>query len=377
MAKLILSALLFITFAANGALVNSVTVNNPQIPVSQSGIWAIDVTDNFLTDTQLRASPLAVNVQNFPATQNVNVTGGSVAISGDISVSNFPATQTVNGTVAVSNNFLTDSQLRASAVPVSLASTTISNFPATQAISAASLPLPSGASTLSEQQTQTTALQLLDNAIGAVTGTAATASQLVGGIFNTTLPTITSGQQSAIQLDNKGRLLRGVDNGRISYAAATTSAGFTAAATANQDVWRISGSATKTVYIRKIRITATATAVQRNRVSLIKRSTANTGGTLVANTAVPYDSTDVAATASVNHYTAAPTSGTATGQVRTAAYLIPTATSLYNSEMIFEFTENEGNPLVLRGTAEGLGVVFGVAPGAGNLISISVEWDEE
>lgn len=700
-AKLIFALFLFFHFGANAALVNSVTVNNPQIPVSQSGIWAIDVTDNFLTDGQLRASPLAVNVQNFPTTQNVNVVGGTVAVSGDItvannfltdaqlrasalpvslssvpvhgvtqsgawtvgvnnfptsftanigttnglaldtsvnsllkpastlnavttlgsitnavtikadtpanqtnalkvdgsavtqpisgsvSVSNFPATQAVTGSfltdtqlrasavpvslasvpthavtqsgiwnvglsagtnaigsitntsfgisgtlpafattptfnvgtiggiatettlsalntktpalgqalmassvpvvlasnqssipvsatisgtpnvnvsnasLAVTGSFLTDAQLRASAVPVSLASTTITNFPATQAISAAtlplptgaaqdrttaaapsstrlsdgtafydarqtraltssdvvtianpqtsvsitgtpnvnitnasipvtgtffqatqpisaaSLPLPTGATTLTEQQTQTTALQLLDNAIGAVTGTAATASQLIGGIFNTTLPTITSGQQSALQLDNKGRILRGVDNGRISYASATTSAGFTAAATANQDVWRMSGSATKTVYIKKIRVTATATAVQGNRITLIKRSTANTGGTLVANTAVPYDSADVAATASVVHYTAAPTSGTAAGQVRTASYLIPTATSLYNSEMIFEFVENEGNPLVLRGTAEGLGIVFGVAPGAGNLISISVEWDEE
>ena len=37
-------------------------------------------------------------------------------------------------------------------------SVSVSNFPATQAISAAALPLPSGASTLAEQQTQTTAL---------------------------------------------------------------------------------------------------------------------------------------------------------------------------------------------------------------------------
>ncbi len=276
----------------------------------------------------------------------------------------FQATQPVSiaSSVAVTGP-LTDTQLRASAVPVSLASTTITNFPATQPISAASLPLPTGASTLVEQQSQTTVLNQI--------------SGFVGGIFNTTLPTLTNGQKSALQLDSKGRILRGVDNGRISYAAATPSAGFTAAATANQDVWRISGSATKTVYVKKIRITATATAVQGNRISLIKRSTANTGGTLVANALVPYDSTDVAATASVAHYTAAPTSGTSIGQVRTASYLIPTATGLYNSEMIFEFVENEGNPLVLRGTQEGLGIVFGVAPGGGNLISISVEWDEE
>lgn len=60
----------------------------------------------------------AVSVSNFPATQPV---------SGTVGVSNFPATQPVSGTVAVSNfpasqavtGPLTDTQLRASAVPVS------------------------------------------------------------------------------------------------------------------------------------------------------------------------------------------------------------------------------------------------------------------
>jgi hypothetical protein len=61
----------------------------------------------------------SVSVTNFPATQPV---------SGSVSVSNFPATQAVTGTF----------------------------WQATQPISAASLPLPSGASTLGEQQTQST-----------------------------------------------------------------------------------------------------------------------------------------------------------------------------------------------------------------------------
>ena len=62
-----------------------------------------------LTDAELRASP--------------------VPISGTVSVANFPATQPVSGTVAVSN------------------------FPATQPISAVSLPLPTGAATAANQQT--------------------------------------------------------------------------------------------------------------------------------------------------------------------------------------------------------------------------------
>lgn len=44
--------------------------------------------------------------------------------------------------------------------------------------------------------------------MGPVTpGTAAAESDLIGGQFNTTLPTLTTGQQSAVQLDSSGRVL--------------------------------------------------------------------------------------------------------------------------------------------------------------------------
>jgi hypothetical protein len=68
--------------------------------------------------TVLVAGTPAVSVSNFPATQPV---------SGTVAVSNFPGTQPVSGTVSISGSVavtgpLTDTQLRASAVPVSLAS---------------------------------------------------------------------------------------------------------------------------------------------------------------------------------------------------------------------------------------------------------------
>ncbi len=52
-----------------------------------------------VTDAEIRATPLPV--------------------SGTVSVGNFPATQPVSGTVTVANPGLTDTQLRATAVPVS------------------------------------------------------------------------------------------------------------------------------------------------------------------------------------------------------------------------------------------------------------------
>jgi hypothetical protein len=77
-----------------------------------------------------------------------------VVVSGTVAVSNFPATQVVSGTVSISGSVavtgpLTDAQLRASAVP----------------ISAASLPLPSGAATSALQTTGNTSLSSIDSKI--------------------------------------------------------------------------------------------------------------------------------------------------------------------------------------------------------------------
>lgn len=95
----------------------------------------------------------AVTVSNFPATQAVSIDAASLSALENVSISNFPATQPVSGTVAVSNMVgqgLTDSQLRASDVKVTLDSeavaldaatlsaletVSVANFPATQPVS--------------------------------------------------------------------------------------------------------------------------------------------------------------------------------------------------------------------------------------------------
>jgi hypothetical protein len=70
------------------------------------------------------------------------------------------------------------------------------------------ISLPTGAATSANQSTEITSLQLIDNPIGSVTGGAAgTSSNLAGGIYNTTLPTLTNGQQVGLQVDSSGRLI--------------------------------------------------------------------------------------------------------------------------------------------------------------------------
>lgn len=121
-------------------------------------------------------------------------------------------------------------KVSASSIPVVLASDE------TVPVSAVSLPLPTGASTSALQTTGNTSLSsilanqtngtqetqivgtvplptgsataaLQSSVQGSPTGgTAAIASSLDGGIYNSTAPTLTSGQQAALQLNNQGSL---------------------------------------------------------------------------------------------------------------------------------------------------------------------------
>lgn len=141
-------------------------------PTTQQVGGTVTVSNPGLTDTQLRATPIAVSGTFWQATQPV---------SGTLAISNFPATQPISGTVTANTGLaqpltdtqlratpvavsgtvtantglsqpLTDAQLRAAAIPVSLASVpshpvTGTFWQATQPVSATALPLPTGAAT--------------------------------------------------------------------------------------------------------------------------------------------------------------------------------------------------------------------------------------
>lgn len=126
-----------ITLGAEGANGGDVSAANP-LPValdatSLAALENINVTvDNLtvgLTDAQLRASAVSVSgtvelgATSLAALENVTATISNPTTS--VSVSNFPATQAVSGTVTANTGLtqpLTDTQLRATAVPVSIAS---------------------------------------------------------------------------------------------------------------------------------------------------------------------------------------------------------------------------------------------------------------
>lgn len=236
--------------------------------------------------------------------------------------------------------------------------------------------------TAANQSTAITALQLIDNPVGSVTGgTAGSSSYLSGGVYNSSAPALTNGQQAAMQLDASGNLrIVSVpsDGAKLTYSAAAS--GFAPAALAT-DVFTIIGSATKSVKVLRVSISGTTTSGSGVTVNLaiVKRSSADTAGTSSVITNVVHDSNDAAATAVVRSYTANPTLGTTVGSVRTARFAFPTAGLLESTGVSseYEFGFGPEKAITLRGVAEQLVINLGATTITGGILSAYVEWTEE
>lgn len=160
------------------------------------------------------------------------------------------------------------------------------------------------------------------------------------------------------------------------YGAAI--AGFAYAANGT-DIFTISGSATKTIRIKHISIDGTQTSTNARTVILNKRSTANVGGTSTVLTSVPYDSTNLPATATVRYYTANPTTlGTLVGAFHNEKLIIGAANSADSDALVFSTIDSSASQdITLRGPSEFLCVNMNGVTSTGNLMNIDIMWTEE
>lgn len=165
-----------------------------------------------------------------------------------------------------------------------------------------------------------------------------------------------------------------LSNRAATYRAVIT--GITTASTPT-DIFRISGSATKTVYIKSISVDGVKTTSGTLLVNLIKRSTANSDGTTVAITEHPLDSTSAAATAVAVGITANMTVGTGViiGSQR-VAWLSNTAATAPRAAK-WEWGDWGPNSFaVLRGVAQGLAINLDGVTQTGGSANVEVEWME-
>lgn len=109
------------------------------------------------TGASTAAKQPALGTAGTPSTDVISVQGvaGGIAtpVSGSVAVSNFPATQPVSGTVALAAGSAVVGHVIVDSAPTTPVTGTF--FQATQPVSAAALPLPTGAATSANQPTPT------------------------------------------------------------------------------------------------------------------------------------------------------------------------------------------------------------------------------
>lgn len=158
----------------------------------------------------------------------------------------------------------------------------------------------------------------------------------------------------------------------------TYSAAFivTVAAGAVTDVFQLIGSASTSVQITNITISGTQTTAGQIPIVIVKRSTANAGGTSTSATILPLEATDAAATAVGTIYTANPTTGTPVGNVKFVYVPIGSATVGCNP-VEFNFAD-KGKPFILTGVSQALAISMnGSNSPTGLSLAISIEFTEE
>lgn len=154
---------------------------------------------------------------------------------------------------------------------------------------------------------------------------------------------------------------------------------FTPAATAT-DVLVIHGSATKTIRITHIEVTADATGAAVIDLYAYKRTAANTGGTSTLRSAIPMDTANTAATATVSLYTANPSALGAGAMIAGEHYEIPATTgnTYFSPPWILHFQGRNAQAVVLHGAAESLAISLnGATLPSGLSMYLTVEWTEE
>lgn len=153
--------------------------------------------------------------------------------------------------------------------------------------------------------------------------------------------------------------------------------GFTPVATPT-DIFQIIGSGSKTVRVLQVSISGICSSGSSVQTLMYKRSTANSGGTVSAQTAIPHDSNSSAATAVVNTYTVnAGSLGTAAQAIRARELPLPVVATP-GTALVWDFTTRNGQGIVLRGATQGLSLNWnGVAVPGGSSLTIEIEWSEE
>jgi hypothetical protein len=180
-----------------------------------------------------------------------------------------------------------------------------------------------------------------------------------------------NGDYNEIATDKFGAILtKEIAKHKRTYSAAFA---INSIATAT-DLFEIKGSATAIVSITKVSFTATQTTGAQLTFSLMKHSSANTGGTLTNASLISHDSNSSAATSVVSIYSAQPVISGASSIRSVSSYVSPTSTQ--NNTYTYDFG-NSGQPILLNGIAQSLSLNIGGATMTSGSVLVWIEFTEE
>ncbi|CAK0741503.1 hypothetical protein CCP1ISM_130010 [Azospirillaceae bacterium] len=214
-----------ITTTANGIKVDGSAVTQPisgTVIANQGGSWTITAN----AGTNLNTSLLALASTQTDRTQKTQITDGTrdgtikasstAAIATDTSLvialspnSPIPSGTNIIGAL-VANQSINEAQVGGNTIAVGAGITTSGVQRVVLPTDQSAIPVTqSGIWTVQPGNTaNTTPWLVTDSSNGPVTpGVVASKSSLSGGQFNTILPTVTNGQQVALQVDSSGRLI--------------------------------------------------------------------------------------------------------------------------------------------------------------------------
>lgn len=223
----------------------------------------------------------------------------------------------------------------------------------------------------------------------------------VGGVYNPSNGAVTSGNAASARLtENRaihfspraesGRELVSVSQDAIrtevvrtrmsvdTYSAATFGYGITLAAAPTDFFELRATNANKLIRVKRITIGGFETTARQEHFFLIKRMSANSGGTAIVADIMSFDTSNASPTGVVRSYTANPTLGTPSVTADVVKLMIPNATTaLQNSQFIWTFDGNNYNSPVLR-NGQQLSLNYGGRTKSAKLsIDASIIWTEE
>jgi hypothetical protein len=174
----------------------SLTVDGTVAVSSVSGTVAVS---GALTDTQLRASDVDVNITNTTVPVSGTFYPATQPVSGSVSVSNLPATQPVSGTVTVQDG---GGSLTVDGTVGVSGTVTVDGSGTIQPVSASSLPLPTGAATSAKQPSIGTAGTPSADVISVQGVTGGKEVPISGSVSVTGTPTVgISGSSNTVKVD--------------------------------------------------------------------------------------------------------------------------------------------------------------------------------